>query len=200
MEMTPSANFAAHNHLVDQLQLFLGLIADDHLLTQDPDLASFYLIDTAVHKLPRALERLGRLRAYCLTVLVAHTSDTDRRFELRVMLAELDSAFELIRRNLTRAAEFNVDLATPLKGGLERLEAATRRLADLVHADLLTGDLSSPPPPSSSVRRPRRSTAATPSCGSCSYRRPRGSSRRASRTQRPRRGRAPPPPCPRCCS
>ena len=48
LHLTVAENFAAHTRLIEQLQLFEVFVADEYLLTLDPELSSFYLIDTAM--------------------------------------------------------------------------------------------------------------------------------------------------------
>lgn len=58
LDWTAAENFAAHTRLIDQIQTFEGMIADEYALTLDPELSTFYLFDTIVNKLPHALEHL----------------------------------------------------------------------------------------------------------------------------------------------
>jgi len=56
-------NFTAQTKLIRQIQLFKVTIADDYALTLDPEIDTYYLIDTAVNELPHALEHIGVVAA-----------------------------------------------------------------------------------------------------------------------------------------
>jgi len=46
-----------------------GEVADEYALTLDPELSTYYLIDTIVNKLPHMIEHLAQLRAYGTGIL-----------------------------------------------------------------------------------------------------------------------------------
>lgn len=54
---------ATHGALIERLLKWQVQIADAGALVGDPDIDSFYLIDTLIHRLPAMLERLGKVRA-----------------------------------------------------------------------------------------------------------------------------------------
>jgi len=145
LAMQPEANFDAHTLLVERAGHYALFVADEFLLTQDPDLPSFYLLDTALNKLPNALERLGRLRAYGATLLVRGTVGDAQRLQLRVMLAELDGAVRDVELSLAKASVHNRDLASTLDDLRAELVDAARRVADVVTREVLRGRLDTPP-------------------------------------------------------
>ncbi|MCR4299553.1 MAG: hypothetical protein NUV75_12555 [Gallionella sp.] len=77
MKLTIAGNFTVHTNLIEQLQSFEWLAADEYLLTLDPELAPFYLIDTIIDKLPHALEHLGQVRAYGTGILTQKQVTSD---------------------------------------------------------------------------------------------------------------------------
>lgn len=79
LNWTAAENFAAHTRLISRIQLFEGMVADEYALTLDPELSTFYLIDTIINKLPHALEHLGQLRAYGTGSWPANRSLRSRR-------------------------------------------------------------------------------------------------------------------------
>ncbi len=66
-------NYTAHTRLIAQLLLFEAEIADDYSLILDTEIDTFYLIDTSIHHLPKALETLGQIRAFGTGILAKKT-------------------------------------------------------------------------------------------------------------------------------
>ena len=81
LNWTAAENFAAHTRLINRIQSFEETVADEYALTLDPELNTFYLIDTIINKLPHALEYLGRLRAYGAAILAKNRPPHSRRWK-----------------------------------------------------------------------------------------------------------------------
>lgn len=60
LNWTREENIAAHSKLIDQLRLFEVVAADEYELTLDPEIDTYYLIDSAINKLPAAIVNLRR--------------------------------------------------------------------------------------------------------------------------------------------
>ena len=66
---TKDENMAVHTLLIGRVQTFEAMVADEYSLILDPEINTYYLINTIVNKLPHALEHLGQLRAYGTGIL-----------------------------------------------------------------------------------------------------------------------------------
>jgi methyl-accepting chemotaxis protein len=69
---TPDEVLKAHNALIDAHLQLLAAAADGSKLTLDPDLDTYYLMDSAVGALPLLLESTARLRDMDVAVLGGH--------------------------------------------------------------------------------------------------------------------------------
>jgi diguanylate cyclase (GGDEF)-like protein/PAS domain S-box-containing protein len=145
LHLTVAENFAAHTRLIEQLQLFEVFVADEYLLTLDPELSSFYLIDTAINKLPHALEHLGQIRAYGTGILASKRITEPQKTELKVMLAELDNTLKLLGINLGKAVRYNPTVHKPLTAVSDDIVGSSRQITSLVASDILTGHFATPP-------------------------------------------------------
>ncbi|MCM8595261.1 nitrate- and nitrite sensing domain-containing protein [Accumulibacter sp.] len=89
LDLIARENFRAHTQLIDDLLALQGEVADAYALTNDPDIDTTYLIDTAVDKSPTAIERMGQLRALGTGVLNRKQPLVlDQQVEFTVLLAE----------------------------------------------------------------------------------------------------------------
>jgi methyl-accepting chemotaxis protein len=142
LESDPAREFSeAHNRLIDDLLAFQAAIADEYALTNDPDIDSAYLIDTAVDKLPQALERMGQLRALGTGVLTrkqaAGVVATGRVYGSSGGTQCL-GRFGL-RRNLEKTSRYNPGLQAALQASITDMGEAAEKVSALVNQDILSG-------------------------------------------------------------
>ena len=144
LDLTVAENFAAHSRLIAQLHLFETFVADEYLLTLDPEHASFYLIDITINKLPHTLELLGRIRATATGILAEKQLTEQQQITLRVNIAELENMLGFLDINLDKAAFYNPDLRNMLDALSEDITDSSHRITKLVAADILTARFATP--------------------------------------------------------
>jgi len=144
LNWTIEANFAAHTDLIRQLELLKVSAADEYLLTLDPELASFYLIDTTLHKLPHALEHLGQIRAYGSGILTRKQVSGQQKTRLSILIAEVDASLNDLMVNLDKTGYHNPDVRDSLRATSGDIVRSARLITDLVKMDILTDRLATP--------------------------------------------------------
>ncbi|MDO8707072.1 EAL domain-containing protein [Pseudomonas sp.] len=145
LDLTVAENFTAHTLLIERLQLFKVFIADEYLLTLDPDLDTYYLIDTAINKLPFTLERLGQIRAYGSGILARKQLTELQKTDLGFMVAELEKSLKSLRNNLDKVGRYNPTVHKPLMAVSDDIGGTSRQISSLVVSDILTGRFATPP-------------------------------------------------------
>lgn len=135
---TLDENFAAHTRLIEQLQSLKSSIADDYALTLDGELATIYLIDTSTNKLPHVLEHLGQLRAYGTGILAGKRITARQEIKLNSLIAELDSSLDELETSIEKTVRHNPAVRDSLLSAYGGIAGSARKLAGLVHADILT--------------------------------------------------------------
>lgn len=140
LELISRENFLAHSRLIEELLAWQRSVADHYSLTNDPDLASTYLIDTAVEKLPLAIESMGQLRALGTGVLTRKQPlALSQQVEFTVLLAGLNSAVGSLQRNVEKTARHNQGRQTALDASVKDLRTAADKVGELVNQDILSG-------------------------------------------------------------
>jgi len=139
LNLTAAENFTAHTRLIDRVQVFEVMIADEYALTLDPELSTYYLIDTIVNKLPHALEHLGRLRAYGTGVLAEKQTTPQQKIELNILIAELDDAIVSLNINLDKTGRYNPALQGLISAASRDITGSAQQVSGLVASDILTG-------------------------------------------------------------
>ena len=144
LNWTVAESFAAHTRLIEQIQLFKVAIADDYALTMDPEIGTFYLIDTAINKLPHAIEHLGQIRAYGSGILARKQATEQQKIKLRILMAELGTALKEFDNNLEKTARHNPALRSSLMEVSGSIANSARQITELATADILTGHFATP--------------------------------------------------------
>ncbi len=137
LKLELSANIAAHTKLIGQMLVFVTETADHYRLTQDPQVGSFYLMDTALVRLPALLETLGRMRAAGTGVLAARTLAPAQTNTLNVALAAIDDVLGQYGRNLAKTKRENAGVAATLDESAKKLTSEVERLTSIVRTDIL---------------------------------------------------------------
>ncbi|CAG1021718.1 partial Sensor protein FixL, partial [Patescibacteria group bacterium] len=138
-------NFAAHIALIDKLQQFEISIADKYYLNSNSDIALHYLLDTAINKLPMALEQLGQMRAFGSSILTKKQLTENERIKLFSLIVEFNSAFKSLNINLKKTVHYNDIVKTNLLTASIDIDLAAKQLIDLVKDDILTNHFYTPP-------------------------------------------------------
>ena len=132
-------SFLAHTRLIEQLQAFEIKVADDYLLTLDPELVSFYLLDTALNKLPHALEHLGRLRAYSTIILSERRLSEEQKIRLHILIAELETTLGDFRANLNKSSYYNPEIQGMLQTVANDVDLAAQKVVHFIEKDIFSG-------------------------------------------------------------
>jgi len=143
--LTAPENFATHTRLIDDALVFQAAIADEYALTNDPDIDSMYLIDTATNKLPVALERLGQLRARGTGILTKKQIQQQQQVEMSSLLAELNSSVKALRLNVEKTARYNPAMKTALDSAAQEMSVSAAQVSKLVVEDIFLGAFQTAP-------------------------------------------------------
>jgi len=139
LNWTTAENFAAHVRLIEQIYSLELVIGDEYGLILDPEASTFYLIDTALNKLPHALEHLGQLRAYGAGILASKQISGQQRDELNTLIIELGVALRELGFNTGKTVKYNPALRDSFAAVSGKIVGAAQHLIDLVAADILSG-------------------------------------------------------------
>ncbi|HMW18144.1 MAG TPA: methyl-accepting chemotaxis protein [Accumulibacter sp.] len=140
LEWLARENFIAHNRLIDDVFHFQALVADEHGLTNDPDIDSTYLIFAAIHNLPSAIENMGQLRALGTGVLTRKTPLLMiQQVEFSTLLERLNLAVNEVRTDLEKCAHYNPRLGNSFQTATKDLTEAAGKVTAVVNQDIISG-------------------------------------------------------------
>src|SRR5574340_247478 len=145
LNWTVAENFAVHTRLINRIQSFEGMVADEYALTLDLELSTYYLIDTIVNKLPYALEHLSQLRAYGIGILSSKQATVQQKIELNILVAKLDDALGMLRTSLDKTSRHNPALQDLILAASGDITESAHQIVGLVTSDIITGRFATRP-------------------------------------------------------
>lgn len=87
LSWTPPDNIKRHTQMIDKALVFMVDIADDTQLTLDPEMNTYYFMDTVVSKMPAMLEPMGITRARGTGVLTKKELAPQMRIDIAATIA-----------------------------------------------------------------------------------------------------------------
>ena len=139
LNWTAAGNFAAHVRLLEQIYSLELVVADEYALILDPEVSTFYLIDTALNKLPYTLEHLGQLRAYGAGILSSKRISGQQEAELNTLIIELGVALRDLSANTAKTVKYNPGMQGSFAAVSGKIIDSAQHLTGLVASEILSG-------------------------------------------------------------
>lgn len=143
--MAAGNNLAAHTRLIYDLLFFEVAVADEYALTLDQQIDSYYLIDTAISKLPAVLEHIGQLRAHGASMLVARQVTEAQKIGVYKIMGMLSDVVEASDVNLAKTIRYNPAMGELLSHVSGTLTDAANRVVGIMESDIFAGRFAQSP-------------------------------------------------------
>lgn len=137
LDLSIVENFTQHTQLIEQFEFFKVMLADEFSLTFTTEIDTFYLIDTSINKLPKAMEQLAEMRDFGTSILVKKNASEYQRTELLILIAKLESSLRQLTVNLNKTASFNDAISPQLLIASADITDSAQQIINLVQYDLL---------------------------------------------------------------
>ncbi|MFZ2854810.1 MAG: methyl-accepting chemotaxis protein [Rhodocyclaceae bacterium] len=137
LAMSVGENTAAHTALVAEMLGFLGLINENSGLILDPEFDSYYLMDTAMIRLPDLLERIGQVRALGMGALSGRELSEAGQIDFGARIGIMKKVEDDLLHNLNRSAFYNPALARRFESFAEELGSANGEVLRIVRSDIV---------------------------------------------------------------
>ncbi|MES2263892.1 MAG: response regulator [Pseudomonadota bacterium] len=130
------ANTQRHEQLIAKMLVLASDIADASALTLDPDLSSYYLMDTLV-KLPSFTERLGQTRAYGAAIMSRQSATDAEKLQMAGLLGYAQLARSQQTANLDKVMTYNPVLRESLSALDQEVESRMRTVLAMVQQEII---------------------------------------------------------------
>ena len=142
---TTEENFTVHTHLIEQLLLFKVVVSGEYVLPLDSQIDTSYLIDSALNRLPMALEHLGQIRARGTAILAKKRISKSERVAINSLIAQLGDEIRFLEIDLDKAGSYNTALQNSLSAVSRETTDLAQQVVDLALAEIIRGHLSASP-------------------------------------------------------
>ena len=137
LRRSPREGFEAQTALIADVLALVTHVGDTSNLIIDPELDSYYLMDTLITRLLRVVEDLGHARALGAGIATRRAATVEERIQLPALVGETRAAVSAMDRGLRVAFDVNPGLRPRLEGALGQSVAATNQFLDTIEARLL---------------------------------------------------------------
>jgi len=136
-------SYDAHTALIAQLLDFQTQVADAYGLTFDPEPQTYYLMTTAVSRMPFLIERLGRLRGSASAILARGEMSEPQRTALIVLTEQIKSATQDMERSIDKVVAERPELQPPLSRAVATMRERGQVIDAVVQDMVVRADFSS---------------------------------------------------------
>jgi methyl-accepting chemotaxis protein len=137
LDLTAGNNFDEHTRIIRTLLQRIGELADRHGMTSDPQVAILYLLNTAVDRLPVALEQLAQLRGKGTGYLSRKAIVDQQKVEFGTLLGSLQTSIQGLRNNIDRLAVGSPEIAASLRGPVDDFLRSSEDIEKIAGSDIM---------------------------------------------------------------
>jgi twitching motility protein PilJ len=99
-ELDAAQSFKQHTQLAAEAHELIQHIADRSNLILDPDLDSYYLMDTIVNRLPALIDDLGQIRGLGTGIAFLQVIELEQQFRMQSLIDRVENHFKTLQRGL----------------------------------------------------------------------------------------------------
>ena len=151
----------AHNAYTAAIVALINTIGNNSNLILDPDIDSYYVMDTAIIQLPQVLTTVAKARELAVGVVKRGTITPDEVTQLTVLRGQFQSQIKILENDLRLSGEANPLVKPRIGKGFETLKSETNAFASLLDKRLVVPRKVSGSPSEFSVAGTKVLVAAT---------------------------------------
>ncbi|MBI2275880.1 MAG: methyl-accepting chemotaxis protein [Dechloromonas sp.] len=145
LNWSPPDNLKRHSAMIAKVLDFMVDVADETSLTLDPEMDTYYFMDTVVTKMPAMLEPLGIARARGTGVLSRKELSLQLRIDISSLVAQMASTLHAQNGNLDKVVRFTPGLQGSLSGPAREFSAGVEKIFALIRDDILAEKFATAP-------------------------------------------------------
>jgi methyl-accepting chemotaxis protein len=137
LSWAPPENIKRHSAMIEKVLVFMVDVADETELTLDPEIDTYYFMDTVVTKMPAMLEPLGITRARGTGVLTKKELSPQLRIDISSLIAQMAGTLRAQNTNLDKVVRYVPGLNSALDAPTREFTAGAEKIFALVREDIL---------------------------------------------------------------
>lgn len=136
-KLTAEDSYRRHTQLIAQIIQHIRLVGDKTGLTTDPELDTFYLVDSILQQIPWTVEYLGQLASHGSAAAARQSMSAAEEAQIRYLVRQVSSSLESLQRNYRSAFGYNDQVRERLDATLATAMNAAGFLRNLTQRELL---------------------------------------------------------------
>ncbi len=137
LSLTASENLRQHTALVQKSMDLMLLVADASTLTLDPELDTYYLMDTVVVRMPLLLEKLALARGIGTGIIARREVTSQQQILMGQQIAELQANLDTMASGMTKVARYAPAAGARLQDFNQRFPQDARAVARLIREQII---------------------------------------------------------------
>ncbi len=111
-------NLIKHNNVISNILSLIIDVADNSNLTLDPDIDTYYLMDSVTTKLPGLIDNIDRMTVPCANVISLKKISAEEKTDLLMLSANMVSNKEGAVKNMQKAFDYNQNIKANIEKDL----------------------------------------------------------------------------------
>lgn len=136
-KLTAEDSYRRHTQLIAQIIQHIRLVGDKTGLTTDPELDTFYLVDSILQQIPWTVEYLGQLASHGSAAAARQSMSAAEEAQIRYLVRQVSSSLDSLQRNYRSAFGYNDQVRERLDATLATAMNAAGFLRNLTQRELL---------------------------------------------------------------
>src|SRR5262249_32675963 len=122
------------------LVAFITTVGNNSNLVLDPDIDSYYTMDSIITQTPQVVVNAGKARDVAVAVARRKTLSADDKTRLIVLLGQISTPLDTVQSDLSHGVKFNETVKTSLDSAAQNLHAATTQFMGLLNTKIVQAD------------------------------------------------------------
>jgi signal transduction histidine kinase len=135
--MTRDESETAHTELSQNILSFITEVGNESNLILDPDIDSYYLMDTVITKIPAAMDYLSQIRSYGIGVAINKSINGQDRTQLRVLSNLVQSTVQANVSGFGFAFEENPSLQPKLQTEIDANQTSLVEFTNTLRTEMI---------------------------------------------------------------
>lgn len=134
----------AHLELTHAILRLITISGNNSNLILDPDIDSYYLMDTVITKLPLAVDYMSQIRSYALGVIAAGEASPEAQTRLTILSGQVRATIQSNLQGYGYAFELNPGLQNVLQGYIDSYVNSSEQFLNDMSTGVLLGQSDEP--------------------------------------------------------
>lgn len=135
--LSAEASYQRHTQLLGEVIQQIRLVGDKTGLTTDPELDTFYLVDSILQQIPWTVEYLGQLASYGSGVAARQALSAEEEAQIRYLVRQVSTALDALQRNYRSSFNYNDEVRQNLDEAVATAMNSAGYLRNLTQHELL---------------------------------------------------------------